>query len=47
MKNGKKRYNCTIIDLYDRSVVVTANSKFIDTELAINYVEKSYKSKSC
>lgn len=43
LKNGKKRYNCTIIDLYDRSVVATANSKFIDTELAINTLKKAIK----
>lgn len=44
LKNGKKRYNCTIIDLYDRSVVATLNSKFIDAELAINTLSKALKS---
>lgn len=43
LKNGKKRFNCTIIDLYDRSVVATANSKFIDTELAIDTLKKAIK----
>ncbi|PPK43235.1 helix-turn-helix protein [Clostridium algidicarnis DSM 15099] len=35
-KDGTIRYNCTIIDLYDRSVVATLNGNHITTELAIN-----------
>lgn len=35
LANGKMRYNCSIIDLYDRSVVGTLNSKYINTDLAI------------
>ncbi len=35
LKGGEVRYNCTIIDLYDRSVVVTVNGKHITTELAL------------
>ena len=35
LAGGKKRYNCSIIDLYDRSVIATLNSKFIDAKLAI------------
>lgn len=35
LANGKLRYNCTIIDLYDRAVVATSNSRYINTELAI------------
>lgn len=31
----KFRYNCTIIDLYDRSVVASVNSNYINTDLAI------------
>jgi len=31
---GQKRYNCSIIDLYDRSIVATLNSKYIDSTLA-------------
>ena len=34
LKGGKVRYNCTIIDLYDRSVVATLNSDQITSELA-------------
>ncbi len=33
--NGKFRYNCAIIDLYDRSVIASKNSSYIDSNLAI------------
>ena len=36
LTNGSKRYNCSILDLYDRSIVATLNGKEITTELAIN-----------
>lgn len=36
LAGGKKRYNCTIIDLFDRSVIATLNSKYIDARLAID-----------
>lgn len=36
LTNGDKRYNCTILDLYDRSVVATLNGKEITAELAVN-----------
>lgn len=35
LKDGKVRYNCTIIDLYDRSVIATVNGAHITTELAL------------
>ena len=35
MKDGRKRYNHSIIDLYDRSMVATLNSSHIDAELAV------------
>lgn len=35
MGDGRKRYNCSIIDLYDRSVVATLNSSHMDAELAV------------
>ena len=35
LKGGRVRYNCTIIDLYDRSVVATVNGAHITTELAL------------
>lgn len=34
--NGQVRYNCTIIDLYDRSVVASLNGDHITAELAID-----------
>ena len=39
--SGKKRYNCTIIDLYDRRVVASVNSNRIDTTLAQNTVKEA------
>ena len=41
MGNGKMRYNCSIIDLYDRSVVATLNSSYINTDLAKATLEKA------
>lgn len=35
-KDGTMRYNCTIMDLYDRSIVATLNSNHIDAQLAID-----------
>lgn len=32
--NEKFRYNCTIIDLFDRSAIASMNSDYINTELA-------------
>lgn len=34
--NGKFRYNCSIINLYDRSAVASLNSDYINTDLAIS-----------
>lgn len=33
LSNGKMRYNCTIIDLYDRNVISSLNSEHINTKL--------------
>ena len=35
MEDGRKRYNCSMIDLFDRSVVATLNNSHIDSELAV------------
>lgn len=35
IQSGKVRYNCSIIDLYDRSIVASVNGEHITTELAI------------
>lgn len=39
LSNGSKRYNCSIIDLFDRSIVASLNSKWIDANLAIQTME--------
>ena len=39
LKKNAKRYNCSIIDLYDKSVLATLNSKRIDAELAIQTLQ--------
>lgn len=36
LADGRKRYNCSILDLYDRSIVATLNSRRIDAQLAID-----------
>lgn len=36
LADGSKRYNCSILDLYDKSIVATLNSNRIDANLAIN-----------
>lgn len=41
LTDGSKRYNCTIIDLYDRSVISSLNGKEITSELAINALKKA------
>ena len=40
LKDGTFRYNCTIIDLLDRSVIASENSSQINTELAIRTLIK-------
>ena len=44
LQNGDVRYNCTIIDLYDRSVVVSITSCHITSELAIRTLHKALES---
>lgn len=41
LANKSKRYNCTIIDLYDRRVVASVNSNRINTKLAIDTVSEA------
>ena len=43
LKNGGKRYNCSIIDLYDRRVVASVNGRHINTKLAIDTILKALK----
>ena len=44
--DGSFRYNCTIIDLYDRRVVVSITDKSITSELAIRALEKALNNTS-
>ena len=44
LSNGSKRYNCTIIDLYDRSVVASITDKKITSDLAIRTLRKAIQS---
>ena len=44
--NGKFRYNCSIIDLFDRSAVASLNSDYINTDLAINTLKTALKKKT-
>ena len=43
LKNGKMRYNCTILDLYDRAVLASINSKYIDTDTAVSALSIALK----
>lgn len=36
LADGTKRYHCSILDLYDKSIVATQNSRRIDAQLAID-----------
>ncbi len=40
LANGSMRYNCTILDLYDRSLVASETGKWITNDLAIRTLEK-------
>lgn len=43
LTDGSKRYNSSIIDLYDRSVIASVNGKEITSELAIKTLKKAFK----
>ena len=43
LTNGSVRYNCTIIDLYDRSVVSSETGNWITSDLAIRTLEKALR----
>ena len=45
--NGSIRYNCTIIDLYDRSVVASENGKYMTSDLAIRTLDKAICASKC
>ncbi|CAM3473604.1 Integrase core domain protein [Erysipelothrix anatis] len=41
LRNGTPRYNCTIIDVYDRRVVASKNGVSINARLAIDTLHKA------
>ena len=40
LANGRMRYNCSILNLFDRSIVASVNGTYINTELAKKALEK-------
>lgn len=46
LKDHDVRYNCTIIDLYDRSVVASITDRHITSDLAIRTLQKALGSQS-
>ena len=44
LEDGSKRYNCTILDLHDRSVVASITDKKITADLAIRTLRKAIDS---
>ena len=44
LKNHEVRYNCSIIDLYDRSVVASVTDRHITSDLAIRTLQKALDS---
>ena len=44
LKNGDVRYNCTILDLHDRSVVASITDRHITSDLAIRTLQKALES---
>ncbi len=44
LSGGDKRYNCTIIDLHDRSVVASITDRHITSDLAIRTLKKALDS---
>lgn len=43
LKNGQMVYNQTILDIYDRSVIVSRNSKYITSEFALDTLKIALK----
>ena len=46
LKNGDVRYNCSIIDLYDRSVIASITARNITSDLAIRTLQKALDSQA-
>ena len=46
LQNGEVRYNCSILDLFDRSIVASITEKNITSELAIRTLKKALESQN-
>ena len=46
MKNGETRCNCSIVDLYDRSVIASVTERQITSGLAIRTLKKALESQT-
>ena len=44
LENHEVRYNCTIIDLHDRSVIASITDRHITSDLAIRTLQKALES---
>ena len=44
LTDGSKRYNCSILDLYDRSIIASITDKNITSDLAIRTLKKALES---
>lgn len=44
LTNGSKRYNCSILDLYDRSIIASITDKNINSDLVIRTLKKALES---
>lgn len=44
LTDGSKRYNCSVLDLYDRSIVASITDKNITADLAIKTIKKALES---
>lgn len=44
LENGEKRYNCTIVDLHDRSVIASITDRNITADLGVRTLRKAIES---
>jgi transposase InsO family protein len=44
LTDGSKRYNCSVLDLHDRSIIASITDKHITADLAIRTVKKALES---
>lgn len=46
LANGSKRYNCTILDLHDRSVIASTTGREIGSALAVRTLRKTLRTQN-